>query len=218
MVRRRLDVSLHADGLARPGAPSPGSDPRMSMHPAHSEEHCDVLVLGAGAAGLMGAITAGQRGLRVFIIDRAERIGKKILISGGGRCNFTNLDCTAEISFPPIRTSRAPRSPATPPRISSRWSNATASRITRKLSASSSATVPRGILWPCSKRNAAQPAYASSSINTSPPSARTRLPSGHNDSYVPGRRSDRRDGRPLHSKDGRHRPCVSHRRAIWHCR
>ena len=51
----------------------------------------DVLVLGAGAAGLMCAIEAGRRGRRVAILERASRPGKKILISGGGRCNFTNI-------------------------------------------------------------------------------------------------------------------------------
>src|ERR1700732_4835993 len=51
----------------------------------------DVIVLGAGAAGLMCALTAGQRGRRVLLLDHAERVGAKILISGGGRCNFTNL-------------------------------------------------------------------------------------------------------------------------------
>lgn len=56
----------------------------------------DVLVLGGGAAGLMCALTAGKCGKRVAILERAERIGKKILISGGGRCNFTNLHCRAE--------------------------------------------------------------------------------------------------------------------------
>ncbi len=59
-------------------------------------ESYDVLILGAGAAGLMAAIAAGQRGRRVLVLDHAERVGKKILISGGGRCNFTNLHCTAE--------------------------------------------------------------------------------------------------------------------------
>jgi len=54
------------------------------------------MVLGAGAAGLMAAITAGQRGRRVLVLDHADRIGKKILISGGGRCNFTNLHCSAD--------------------------------------------------------------------------------------------------------------------------
>ncbi|MBZ5643957.1 MAG: NAD(P)/FAD-dependent oxidoreductase [Acidobacteriia bacterium] len=53
----------------------------------------DALVLGAGAAGLLCAIEAGKRGRRVAVLERGERPGKKILISGGGRCNFTNLDC-----------------------------------------------------------------------------------------------------------------------------
>jgi hypothetical protein len=56
----------------------------------------DVAILGAGAAGLMCAIEAGKRGRRVIVLERADRIGKKILISGGGRCNFTNLHCTPE--------------------------------------------------------------------------------------------------------------------------
>src|SRR4051812_24559375 len=53
----------------------------------------DVIILGAGAAGLMCAIEAGKRGRRVAVIERGERVGKKILISGGGRCNFTNIHC-----------------------------------------------------------------------------------------------------------------------------
>ena len=56
----------------------------------------DVLVLGAGAAGLLCAIEAGKRRRRVAVLERADRIGKKILISGGGRCNFTNLYCRPE--------------------------------------------------------------------------------------------------------------------------
>lgn len=51
----------------------------------------DAIILGAGGAGLMCAGVAGQRGRRVLVIDHADRVGKKILISGGGRCNFTNL-------------------------------------------------------------------------------------------------------------------------------
>jgi hypothetical protein len=54
-------------------------------------EFYDVVVLGAGAAGLMCAIEAGKRGRRVLVIEHNDRVGKKILISGGGRCNFTNL-------------------------------------------------------------------------------------------------------------------------------
>lgn len=56
----------------------------------------DAIVLGAGAAGLMCAIEAGKSGRRVVVLERADRIGKKILISGGGRCNFTNLYCRPE--------------------------------------------------------------------------------------------------------------------------
>lgn len=50
----------------------------------------DCVVIGAGAAGLMCAATAGQRGRRVLVVDHANKVGKKILMSGGGRCNFTN--------------------------------------------------------------------------------------------------------------------------------
>ena len=56
----------------------------------------DVIVAGAGAAGLMCAIEAGRRGRRVALLERAESAGKKILISGGGRCNFTNIHCRPE--------------------------------------------------------------------------------------------------------------------------
>ncbi len=56
----------------------------------------DTIILGAGAAGLMCALSAGQRGRRVLLLDHAEKAGKKILISGGGRCNFTNTDTRPE--------------------------------------------------------------------------------------------------------------------------
>jgi len=56
----------------------------------------DALILGAGAAGLMCAIEAGKRGRRVAVMEHADRLGKKILISGGGRCNFTNIHCRPE--------------------------------------------------------------------------------------------------------------------------
>jgi len=59
-------------------------------------EKYDVLILGGGAAGLMCASEAAKRGRRVAVLERAGRIGKKILISGGGRCNFTNIHCTSE--------------------------------------------------------------------------------------------------------------------------
>jgi predicted Rossmann fold flavoprotein len=53
--------------------------------------HYDVIIMGAGAAGLMCAITAGNRGRKVLVLDHANKPGKKILMSGGGRCNFTNM-------------------------------------------------------------------------------------------------------------------------------
>ena len=55
--------------------------------------HADVLVIGGGAAGLLCAITAAQRGRKVLVLEGSNRVGKKILMSGGGRCNFTNLYC-----------------------------------------------------------------------------------------------------------------------------
>jgi predicted Rossmann fold flavoprotein len=62
------------------------------MHPT---EQFDVIVIGGGAAGLMCALTAGQRGRHVLLLEHADQVGKKILISGGGRCNFTNLSVDA---------------------------------------------------------------------------------------------------------------------------
>ena len=61
-----------------------------------SIQEYDAIILGAGAAGLMCAMEAGKRGRRVLLLERSERIGKKILISGGGRCNFTNIHCQPE--------------------------------------------------------------------------------------------------------------------------
>lgn len=56
----------------------------------------DVIVIGGGAAGLFCAITAGQRGRSVLVLEHSERVGKKIAISGGGRCNFTNVNSNPE--------------------------------------------------------------------------------------------------------------------------
>ena len=60
------------------------------------KQRFEVIVLGGGAAGLMTAIEAGKRGKKVAVLERSSRVGKKILISGGGRCNFTNLACQPE--------------------------------------------------------------------------------------------------------------------------
>ncbi len=59
-------------------------------------EAFDVIILGAGAAGLMCAMTAGQRGRRVLLLEHSDGAGAKILVSGGGRCNFTNLEVAPE--------------------------------------------------------------------------------------------------------------------------
>ena len=56
----------------------------------------DVIVLGGGAAGLMCALTAAKRGRQVLVLEKANKIGKKILMSGGGRCNFTNYSIEPE--------------------------------------------------------------------------------------------------------------------------
>jgi len=63
----------------------------VKNHPSY-----DTIIIGAGAAGLMCALTAGQRGRRVLVQDRSNKVGKKILMSGGGRCNFTNLHVAPE--------------------------------------------------------------------------------------------------------------------------
>ncbi len=58
--------------------------------------HYDVVILGAGAAGMMAAIEAGKRGRQVLVVDHAKYAGEKIRISGGGRCNFTNINATTD--------------------------------------------------------------------------------------------------------------------------
>src|SRR5262249_10512456 len=68
------------------------SSRRPWVRSERSIEHFDAVIIGAGAAGLMCALTAGERGRRVLVLDRADKPGAKILISGGGRCNFTNLE------------------------------------------------------------------------------------------------------------------------------
>ena len=65
----------------------------MPTTPPSDSAAFDVIVLGAGGAGLLAAATAGQSGARVLVLDHANKPGKKILISGGGRCNFTNTHC-----------------------------------------------------------------------------------------------------------------------------
>ena len=85
------------DDRYAPAPPAPRRSRGPSAHPqglASLMERCDVIVIGGGAAGLMCAATAGRRGRRVRVLEHANRVGKKILMSGGGRCNFTNLGTT----------------------------------------------------------------------------------------------------------------------------
>ena len=63
--------------------------------PLSSAERFDAVVVGGGAAGLFCAAVAGRHGLRVLVVDHADKVAEKIRISGGGRCNFTNVDCGA---------------------------------------------------------------------------------------------------------------------------
>ena len=69
---------------------------REASSPHTMVHNFDAVILGGGAAGLLCAIEAGKRGRRVAVLERSDRAGKKILISGGGRCNFTNLYCQPE--------------------------------------------------------------------------------------------------------------------------
>ncbi len=64
--------------------------------PQSQAQAFDAVIIGGGAAGLMCALTAGHRGKRVLVIEHANRVGKKILMSGGGRCNFTNTGTTPD--------------------------------------------------------------------------------------------------------------------------
>ena len=68
----------------------------MQYEPKSQENVFDVVVLGGGAAGLMAAATAAKRGRSVLLVEVSNKLGKKILMSGGGRCNFTNLEVKAE--------------------------------------------------------------------------------------------------------------------------
>lgn len=69
---------------------------RHFMKASFSQQHYDVIIIGAGAAGLFCSLQGAQRGCRVLLLEHNDRVGKKIGISGGGRCNFTNIHASAE--------------------------------------------------------------------------------------------------------------------------
>ena len=74
----------------------------------------DVIIVGAGAAGMMSAIEAGKRGRKVLLVDHYKKIGEKIRISGGGRCNFTNIN-TSPNKFLSNNQSRKTEKPTSTP-------------------------------------------------------------------------------------------------------
>src|SRR5207253_7690882 len=76
----------------RPEAARCRPEPVRSPHTLRPMQSFDVVVVGAGAAGLFYAGVAGQLGVKVLLVDHAEKIAEKIRISGGGRCNFTNRE------------------------------------------------------------------------------------------------------------------------------
>jgi predicted Rossmann fold flavoprotein len=98
-IQARERVDLKQSAIVTGARNSPPRTRRAGVR-RHSEnfmaQNFDAIVLGGGAAGLMCAMEAGKRGRRIAVLERADRIGKKILISGGGRCNFTNLHCQPE--------------------------------------------------------------------------------------------------------------------------
>ncbi len=116
----------------------------------------DAIILGAGAAGLMCALTAGQRGRRVLLVDHADAPGKKILISGGGRCNFTNIGTAPDryLSQPTRISSKSALAPLHRAGFPRPWSNATASPGTKRRWASFSATAPPARSSTCCSTNA----------------------------------------------------------------
>jgi len=90
-------------------------------HGRRVNAHFDVIVIGAGAAGLMCALTAGQRGRKVLLLDHNDKVGAKILISGGGTLQFHQPALRAGGALSrPTRISTSPRSTATASMISSR--------------------------------------------------------------------------------------------------
>ena len=98
--------------------PGPFPQARLLMNIPAKTSHFDVIVIGAGAAGMMCAAQAGQRGRRVLILDHAAKLAEKIRISGGGRCNFTNLDVRSPTICRATRSSAARPWPASRQRTS----------------------------------------------------------------------------------------------------
>ncbi len=129
-----------------------------------------MIILGAGGAGMMCASIAGQQGLRVLLLDHADQVGKKILISGGGRCNFTNTGQVPRILFPPISILRNRLFNGIPRRISSPWWTGTKSPGTKRRSGSCFVTTAPKTSWRCCSRNAERVRWISCLVSLLEPS------------------------------------------------
>ena len=87
-------VTMRTFLLMRYGQYTPSAE--MEQNDCFRRSNSDVVIIGAGAAGLMCAIESARRGRRTLVVEHNARPGRKILISGGGRCNFTNIDTRPE--------------------------------------------------------------------------------------------------------------------------
>src|SRR5262245_49299558 len=94
MTARRWSWTTCGAILGRHGVTAPARQARRPSGTIDAMQTYDAVVIGAGAAGLFCAALAGQRGVRVLLVDHAEKVAEKIRISGGGRCNFTNREAT----------------------------------------------------------------------------------------------------------------------------
>ena len=119
----------------------------------------DAVIVGAGAAGLMCAAQAGLRGVRVLLVDHGKKVAEKIRISGGGRCNFTNVGASHVNYISQNPTSVAVLWHAIHPKISSTWCKSTALPFTKSTKASYSATTAHKTSSPCCYANAKTVAY-----------------------------------------------------------
>jgi hypothetical protein len=168
----------------------------------------DAIILGAGGAGLMAAATAGQAGARVLVIDHAEAAGKKILISGGGRCNFTNTGTVPERFLsenPHFAKSALSRYTqwdfvALVDRHGIAWHEKTLGQLFCDGSARRS--------WRCCWKNAARAAWRSGSRR---PSERSAMPTAASRRRRTRAEARHRDRRAVDSEDGRDRHCLRHR-------
>ena len=118
----------------------------------------NVIVLGGGAAGLMCALTAAKRGRQVLVLEKANKIGKKILMSGGGRCNFTNYSIEPENFL-----SANPHFCKSALKRYTQWDfiklvSNMASTLNSASTSNFSAMIRLSKFWQCSRANASRPA------------------------------------------------------------